>query len=96
MMCILREIQAHIVDGVLQKDSFKMVYVAPMKVRAQAQAAPRVMLRVVCASTFFRLSFTRCVLCAVCCCCVASRLWRRRCKPLSRSAWGRWASSSRN
>lgn len=34
-MCILREIQAHIVGGVLQKDSFKMVYVAPMKALAQ-------------------------------------------------------------
>ena len=35
MMCVLREIGQHIVQGVLQKDMFKMVYVAPMKALAQ-------------------------------------------------------------
>lgn len=35
MMCILREVGLHIVNGVLQKDLFKIVYVAPMKALAQ-------------------------------------------------------------
>ena len=35
MMCVLREINQHIVNGVLMKDMFKMVYVAPMKALAQ-------------------------------------------------------------
>ena len=34
MMCVLREIGQHIVDGVLRKDQFKVVYVAPMKALA--------------------------------------------------------------
>jgi len=34
MMCVLREIGHHIVNGSLQKDLFKIVYVAPMKALA--------------------------------------------------------------
>jgi activating signal cointegrator complex subunit 3 len=40
MMCVLREVGLHIENGVLQKDMFKIVYVAPMKALAQeVQAA---------------------------------------------------------
>jgi activating signal cointegrator complex subunit 3 len=35
MMAVLHEVEQHIVGGVLQKDSFKIVYVAPMKALAQ-------------------------------------------------------------
>lgn len=35
MMTILHEIGQHIVHGVLQRDVFKIVYVAPMKALAQ-------------------------------------------------------------
>lgn len=44
MMCVLREIKQHIVNGVLMKDMFKMVYVAPMKVDTSSHrtlASPR-------------------------------------------------------
>ena len=39
LMCILREIGAHIVNGVLQKDLFKIIYVAPMKSLASEMVA---------------------------------------------------------
>lgn len=35
MLTVLREIQNHIEDGALQRDDFKIVYVAPMKALAQ-------------------------------------------------------------
>jgi len=35
VMCVLREINQHIVNGVLMKDMFKIVYVAPMKALVQ-------------------------------------------------------------
>jgi len=35
MMTVVHELQSHIVGGVLQKDQFKIVYVAPMKALAQ-------------------------------------------------------------
>jgi len=39
MMCILRAIGQHIDNGVLRKDQFKMVYVAPMKALAAEMAS---------------------------------------------------------
>ena len=35
MLCVLNEVRRHIVDGVLQRDAFKIVFVAPMKALAQ-------------------------------------------------------------
>jgi replicative superfamily II helicase len=34
LMTVVREIEHNIIDGVIQLDRFKIVYVAPMKVRA--------------------------------------------------------------
>ena len=35
MMCILHEIRQHVINGILQPNSFKCIYVAPMKALAQ-------------------------------------------------------------
>ena len=39
MLCVLNEVRRHIVDGVLQRDAFKIVFVAPMKALAQEVVA---------------------------------------------------------
>jgi hypothetical protein len=40
-MTVVREIEHNIIDGVIQLDRFKIVYVAPMKVRAVRARAVR-------------------------------------------------------
>jgi activating signal cointegrator complex subunit 3 len=39
MMAVLHEVERHIVQGVIQRDQFKIVYVAPMKALAAEMTA---------------------------------------------------------